>query len=119
MSKKPYAMLTEAERWQWHTDVYAFRRVVLGKPVSDRTSPCDPDGDYFDEALIRVACARRMDKRERARRQREEQHDGWGRYREAAEYREAWAHQLGYKSFAQMYAIGLVAAVRDAPAYRV
>jgi hypothetical protein len=50
-----------------------------------------------------------------------EEHQGMRRVRDedAAQHREDWAHQLGYKSFRQMLDIGLVAAVRNAPAYRL
>ena len=56
MSKSPnYALLSVAERWSWHADVYAFRRVVLGISEHDHTSPPDPNGEWFDEKLIAEA----------------------------------------------------------------
>lgn len=53
--KRGYATLSEGEKWDWHADVYGFRRVVMGAPVSERTSPCDGAGDWFDEHRAAVA----------------------------------------------------------------
>ncbi len=48
--KKPYAQMTEAEKQAWHTDVYAFRRVVLG--IYEATSPCDTKGRWYDPIMV-------------------------------------------------------------------
>jgi hypothetical protein len=53
--KQGYASLTEFEKWDWHADVYGFRRVVLSVAPNDRTSPCDPAGDWFDEQRAAIA----------------------------------------------------------------
>src|SRR6185312_5035486 len=60
---KSYGQLTDAEKWQWHADVYAFRRIVL--EADEQTSPCDPDGEWFNEELIRAAAARLQLRRDR------------------------------------------------------
>jgi hypothetical protein len=56
---KPYSTMTEAERWAWHSEVYAFRRVILGASATERTSPPDPDGRWFDENLVQAAIYRK------------------------------------------------------------
>ncbi|HZT90328.1 MAG TPA: hypothetical protein VFA12_20475 [Stellaceae bacterium] len=50
-----YSSLTEGERWEWHADVYAFRRVYLGIGRDVRVSPCDPKGEWFSERMIMPA----------------------------------------------------------------
>lgn len=52
---KPYATLTTAEQRQWHIDVYAFRRAVLGVSHDEHTSPPDPKGEFFDERAVAEA----------------------------------------------------------------
>lgn len=47
-----YASLTTAERWQWHAHTYAWRRVFLGVADSLHTSPCDPNGEWFDAEMV-------------------------------------------------------------------
>lgn len=47
-----YSSLSESQKWLWHTDVYAFRRIVLGVSRDERTSPFDPDGAWFDELMV-------------------------------------------------------------------
>jgi hypothetical protein len=54
-TSRSYAELSEAEKWEWHADTYAFRRIVLRAPLSERTSPCDPEGVWFDAELVREA----------------------------------------------------------------
>jgi hypothetical protein len=49
---------SDADRWQWHAETYAFRRVYLGVPDYARASPCDLEGDWFDEELVYVATKR-------------------------------------------------------------
>lgn len=41
--------LSQAEKMDWHGDVYGWRRARLGVPADVRTSPADPDGQWFDE----------------------------------------------------------------------
>lgn len=61
---KTYSQMTEAERWAWHTDVYAFRRVYLG--IYDTISPCDDDGRWFDVGLVNAAEIRKREKQKEA-----------------------------------------------------
>jgi hypothetical protein len=49
---------TEADRWAWHADIYAFRRVFLDVPYDVRISPADPEGEWFNERLVAEATAR-------------------------------------------------------------
>ena len=67
MSEFSYAALTTAERWDWHAEVYAFRRICLHAPHSEHTSPCDPDGKFFDEERT-AAAMRRLNAKLQARR---------------------------------------------------
>lgn len=50
--------MSEAEKWDWHAEVYAFRRIVLGIADDTRSSPCDPDGVWFDEPRVTMAAAK-------------------------------------------------------------
>ena len=52
---KTYALLSESERWLWHADVYAFRRIMLGISEHIQSSPADPNGQWFDARLIAEA----------------------------------------------------------------
>jgi hypothetical protein len=49
---------SDADRWRWHAEVYAFRRVVLGVSYDLRTSPCDLKGEWFDAYLVDEATRR-------------------------------------------------------------
>lgn len=94
---KPYAALTVPEKWQWHAAVYAFRRATLGISRDEKTSPCDPDGIWFDERLIDEAERRLHNQREaknpaRKRRERDEVFD-------ARDVENQWARQRGYNDF--------------------
>lgn len=50
-----YARLTVPEKWEWHAGVYALRRVLLGVPHDEQTSPCDVRGEWFDGRLVAAA----------------------------------------------------------------
>jgi hypothetical protein len=50
-----FASLTEHQKWEWHADVYAFRRVMLGISPEERRSPPDSEGRWFNETLIGIA----------------------------------------------------------------
>jgi hypothetical protein len=50
-----FASLTEHQRWEWHADVYAFRRVTLGVSPEERRSPTDHQGKWFNATLIEIA----------------------------------------------------------------
>lgn len=67
---RPYGELSEAEKWDWHARVYAFRRVILDVPHEDRTSPCDLDGVWFDEPRVEDETRRLIAKRELGRKRR-------------------------------------------------
>jgi hypothetical protein len=57
MKKSGFATLTNMEKWEWHADAYAVRRVCLSVPLEVRVSPPDPDGQWFREDLVeRVVC---------------------------------------------------------------
>jgi hypothetical protein len=58
--KKSYAELTDGERWTWHTGVYAFRHVTLGRPIAPG-SPPDPEGKYFDKNRVEYEVRRLRD----------------------------------------------------------
>jgi hypothetical protein len=76
--------MTIAEKWRWHTDVYAFRRVYLG--ITATTSPVDPNGNWHDPALVEPAERRKRAELE----QRKEPGPG---------DRDAWARSLGWSSW--------------------
>jgi hypothetical protein len=57
-----YGSLTEAEKWDWHGDVYGFRRVFQGTPASEHTSPIDPSGRWYDENRAKLAEAHYREK---------------------------------------------------------
>lgn len=59
-----YSLLTTDQKWDWHSRVYAFERVVLGKDDSEHVSACDPDGEWFNEELVKIAEARLRASRE-------------------------------------------------------
>lgn len=96
----PYAILTEAEQWAWHAEVYAFRRIVLNVPMEQVTSPCDPDGKWYNEAMIRVAAERLQAKRNAARRLRESARDA-ELIADGRELCNRWARQNGFADFAE------------------
>lgn len=50
-----FASLAEHERWDWHGDIYGWRRARLGVSADERTSPCDPEGRWLDESRARLA----------------------------------------------------------------
>lgn len=95
---KPYATLTVPERWQWHAEVYAFYRVVLGVPIETCASPCDPDGEWFDEALVRAAAARLVAKRDEAKMRRVRARSD-GMEREGRAIANEWARERGFADF--------------------
>jgi hypothetical protein len=56
-----------ADKWAWHAEVYAHRRVHLGVPLDEKTSPADPAGEWFNEELIRAAAEKLQAKRRQKR----------------------------------------------------
>ncbi len=85
--KKPYANMTEGEKLAWHTDVYAFRQVVLGVSPDEHTSPCDTKGRWYRADLVEAEVLRRRPRRD---------------YRqmelEGREISERWAREQGFES---------------------
>lgn len=53
--KHGYATLSEGEKWDWHADVYGFRRVILDVSFNENTSPCDVRGEWFDKDRAAIA----------------------------------------------------------------
>jgi hypothetical protein len=53
--KSCFASLTVAEKWDWHADTYGFRRAFLDVESHITTSPCDPEGKWFDPARANAA----------------------------------------------------------------
>lgn len=70
MMSKPFSELSVAEKWLWHSNVYAFRRIVLGVPREETVSPCDQTGVWFDESMVAEAEKRLLEKRGAHRRRR-------------------------------------------------
>ena len=83
-ASRSYSSLSTVEKWEWHADVYAFRRVFLG--IYDTTSPCDEHGVWYDASLADAA----------ERRKRE----GIGNPTSDLD-REAWARSMGWQSWLQ------------------
>jgi len=79
---RSYSTLSIAEKWEWHADVYAFRRVFLG--IYDTTSPPDPTGVWYNADLADV-----FEKRKR---------EGKGNPATDRD-REEWARSLGWASW--------------------
>lgn len=42
--------MSDAEKWNWHTEVYAIRRIFLSD--HGETSPCDPNGMWYNSGLV-------------------------------------------------------------------
>lgn len=92
MAKKLPSQMNTAELWQWHAEVYAFRRVVLGVSRDVETSPCDESGVWFNAERVDDAERRLLAKREPPqRRQQDEQ-----KIREGRAAANAWAQARGY-----------------------
>ncbi len=109
--------MTEGERWAWHSDVYAFRRVVLGTSPDEKTSPPDPEGKYFDEGLVRAAAQRLVDKRSRGRRARERvRHNDL--QREGRGIVNAWARSQGFADLDAYAAAKRIDIIEAYQAYR-
>jgi len=85
-----------ADQWAWHAQLYAFRRVHLGVPSDDHTSPADPTGEWFNEELIRAAAEKLQAKR---RQKRELIDDGFFTENELTD-RAEFAQIKGYPNWA-------------------
>jgi hypothetical protein len=53
-----YGRMPNPQRWQWHAEVYALRRVLLGVSRDIHTSPCDAKGEWYDEHAVAQAEAK-------------------------------------------------------------
>lgn len=52
--KKHYTDLNEAEKWDWHSSAYAFHHVYHAAPLAVGSSPCDPDGEWFNKQYVEL-----------------------------------------------------------------
>jgi hypothetical protein len=101
-----YRLLSTAEKWKWHASLYAFRRIVLNVSRDDTTSPCDPDGKWFNEQMITEA---EYELRRKGRTRSRAYREGTQHASDAAGGRaikEEWCRTHGYRSFAD-YAASL------------
>ncbi len=55
--KKSFAELTEAEKWVWYADAYAFEIVYRTANPLDVTTAVDPDRKWYDARLVNDAVA--------------------------------------------------------------
>jgi hypothetical protein len=46
---------TDDDRWRWQARTYAHRIERGAATIHDKTSPCDPNGDWYDRGLIEAA----------------------------------------------------------------
>lgn len=99
LPRRPYSQLSEAEKWDWHADVYAFRRVQLEVSDDERKSPCDPDGVWFDEPRVEAKTKALRARLECAARSRRAAADA-GLIREGRDICNRWARSLGFVDFA-------------------
>lgn len=54
--------MSTPEKWAYHTEIYALRRVILGVVHDEHTSPVDTDGKWFNADLVEAAERRLRDK---------------------------------------------------------
>ena len=90
--------MTEREKWQWHTDVYAWRRVRLGAAREEQTSPPDPKGVWFNADMVDAAERMLQQKVEGQAAARTKQRDD-AMLAEAGQVKNTWARQHGYADF--------------------
>ncbi len=90
------------KKWEFHTEIYAWRRVRLGISPDVTVSPCDPKGEWCDEGMIRKAAAR-IQANTPAPRPAES-----GKYDRTFEKRDAMARELGFADFGAWLNHGLV-----------
>lgn len=95
---RTYEQLAVPERWEWHANVYAFRRVALEADPAERSTPCDPNGDWFDGQLVDAAERRLRTKRAaKYASRRKDDSAVW----EARDIENQWARDRGYGDFEQ------------------
>lgn len=63
--KRGYALMTDAEKWKYHTHVYAFRIVYLGMPENVHYWNGDREGKFFDADLIAEEVSKLQRKKDR------------------------------------------------------
>jgi hypothetical protein len=103
VAKGGYDSLTSSEKFEYHADKYAWRRIRLGVPEDVRTSPVDPNGEWFDE--VRIAYAERyyrakdQGQRTRVEAQRPE-HSRPADPGDASPIMDRWARDHGYRDLA-------------------
>ena len=111
--RKSFGAMTTAEKWAWHAEVYAFRRVVLGVPLDVRTSPCDESGLWFNASLVADAERRMRVKRDGAARSRRGAADA-RMANDGRLFAEEWAQARG---FGDLEAYMLAERITEAEAY--
>lgn len=91
--KKTFAELDLQERWEWHSQVYAWRFLTFDTPIAKGSAPTDPNGEWFDERMIQV---------ELGKLQRPKPLDPAGEEhrREGRAACNEWAHARGFVDFA-------------------
>ena len=85
------------ERFAWHTEVYAWRRVRLGVSRDERSSPPDPQGVWFNADMVDEAeCRLRqtIDGKLQAAKAQD-----LADAREASAIEDGWAQKRGYADF--------------------
>lgn len=55
MGKRYLDLKGDSEKWVWHSEQYAARRILLGTSIHETSCPCDPDGKWFDQNLVAEA----------------------------------------------------------------
>lgn len=86
-----------AEKWQWHAEYYAFRRVFLGIDDDVVVSPADEKGVWYDERLVAEATRRLREKERRRRLARDAA--GEEMRREGVAMLNKWARSIGFADF--------------------
>ena len=90
---KAYASMTESEKQAFHTEVYAFRKIHLG--IQEETSPCDPNGEWFNSGAVERLTRAKYTKREQVKRDRRTTKDA-ELQREGRAIVNKWAQDKGF-----------------------
>lgn len=101
--------LSEDELWRWHAYDYGFRSIILGD--KNTRSPIDPTGQWFDKHLVwsaegfyRAMVGARSDRTQDSIDERN------CRQAEAAEWRQKFAEEHGFRDFGEVMAYGVARA---------
>lgn len=89
---------TFQDKLDWHTGVYAWRRVRLGVSHEVRTSPSDPEGHWFVADMVDKAERRLRDQVEAKQAERARAREA-EMLAEAPAVENAWAQKHGYADF--------------------